>query len=118
MKLMLIDTETTGVTAADKVCEIAWLEIDEDLNIINSETSLIDPERPIPSGASAVNGITDRMVIGAPTLDEYIDISDNPFGDPDTLFIAHNAPFDMKFIKKYIHPTSRELCTLRLAREV
>lgn len=118
MKLILLDTETTGVTANDKVCEIAWLEIDEDLNVINSDTSLINPEKHIPSGASAVNGITDRMVANAPTLEEYIDISDNPFGDPDTLFIAHNAPFDMKFIKRYIHPSSSELCTLRLAQEV
>lgn len=118
MKIVLADVETTGVGQNDRVCEIAWMHIDEDFNVIDRASSLINPGRHIPSGASAVNGITDMMVVHAPTLEEYFELETNPFIDPDTVFVAHNAPFDFRFLKRYIHKSAEQLCTLRVAREV
>ena len=70
MRWLLVDTETTGISVSDKVCEMAYVEIDDAFNVIRSGNSLINPGIPINYAASAVNGITDVMVKDAPTLDE------------------------------------------------
>ena len=116
MRIYLVDTETTGVGGDDKVCEVAWMHIDADFNVLAADVSLINPQRNIPHGASAVNGITDVMVQDAPTLAEYIEKAGNPFMHADLLFVAHNAPFDFKFLKDHLHPETRTLDTLRVAR--
>ena len=57
------DLETTGVdTSEDRIVQIAVVKGDEEKSI------LINPERPIPAGASEVHGITDDMVANAPTF--------------------------------------------------
>lgn len=116
MIIMLADTETTGVKKNDKVCEVAWMHVDENLEILDQDCSLINPGVKIPSGASAVNGITDMMVLNAPSLDEYIASVGNPFMHSDLVFVAHNSGFDYRFLKDHIHPEAEQLCTLRLAR--
>lgn len=118
MHIVLADVETTGVRVADKICELAWIHVDENLEILDQDSALINPEMHIPSGASAVNGITDMMVVNAPTIDEYIANVGNPFMFSDLVFIAHNAPFDQRFLKKHIHSDATQLCTLRLARHL
>ena len=72
MRWLLVDTETTGISADDKVCEMAYVEIDDAFNVIRSGNSLINPGIPINYAASAVNGITDVMVKDAPTLEDYM----------------------------------------------
>jgi len=117
MRYVLCDTETTGVNhKQDRVCEIAWRFIDEDFNTLDSDVSLINPGKPIPSGASAVNGISDHMVRDAQTLDEYFDSVGDIFMSSDLVFIAHNASFDRSFLKNYIHPDAQSLCTLKASR--
>src|SRR5512145_1484783 len=63
------DVETTGLSAfnGDRICEIALLRFLRG-TVIDSLVSLVNPLRPISLGASAVNGITDLMVAGAPTF--------------------------------------------------
>lgn len=119
MSFVLCDTETTGVSPnKDKVCEVAWRFIDDDFNTLDSDVSLINPCVSIPSGASAVNGITDLMVQDALTLDEYFAQVGDIFNSSDLIFIAHNASFDRSFLRNYIHPEARSLCTLRASREL
>ncbi len=66
--LAFFDLETTGINlATDRIVEIAIVKIMPD----GSKTvkrKLINPEMPIPAGASAVHGITDEMVKDAPTF--------------------------------------------------
>lgn len=80
----ILDTETASLQGG--VCELAYLEIDYDLNIISEFCSHVNPERPIEPGAQAVHGITDEMVKDAPTL---ADIAKH-FGGPIEM-IAHNC---------------------------
>jgi exodeoxyribonuclease X len=117
-RALVADTETTGAEAADRPCEVAWLEIDENLEIIDERHSRIDPERPISAGASGIHGITDDDVVDAPTMKEYFtEILGSTFFAPDdeVLLIAHNVAFDRRMLKDYM-PITEELCTLRLAR--
>lgn len=120
LRAFVSDTETTGPTANDRPCEVAWFEIDESLNIIDERHSRIDPERPIPAGASGIHGITDEDVANAPTMKQYFsEVLGPSFFAPDdeVLIIAHNAGFDRRMLQGYM-PITEELCTLRLARRV
>ncbi len=116
MKLLVLDTETTGVNDTDKVVELAWIEVDEDLQVLDRVQSLIDPEMQIPPGASGVHGITDRHVVNAPTLPEFFEFI-APQTDEPILMIAHNAAFDVKFVKGHM-PVTDVLCTMRLAKHL
>ena len=71
---LIADVETTGVRTEDRVVEIAWIEVDNDLNIVDEVHSLIDPEMPIPAAASGVHHITDAMVADAPTISQFFEI--------------------------------------------
>jgi DNA polymerase III epsilon subunit-like protein len=72
MRYILADIETTGLKSTDKICELAWVEVDNDFNTVGSGYSLINPEIPIGYAARAVNGISDDMVMDAPTIEQYI----------------------------------------------
>ena len=115
MRWLLVDTETTGISAEDKVCEMAYVEIDDAFNVIRSGNSLINPGIPINYAASAVNGITDVMVKDAPTLEDYMLSEGSPLRGEVTL-IAHNLDFDFRFLKAYTDDSVGKLCTLKCAR--
>lgn len=116
---LLIDFETTGLGKNAKACEVAWIEVDEDLNVVDSDMSLIDPQCQIEPGAAAIHGITNRHVAGAPTADEYFrDILGGALSREPVLLIAHNAVFDQRFFQPYSHRATQTMCTLRLARKI
>lgn len=57
--MLVIDTETTGVNVfADRIVEIAAVQIETDLSVSDSYTAIIDPGIDVPDGAAAVHGIT------------------------------------------------------------
>jgi DNA polymerase III epsilon subunit-like protein len=113
------DVETTGVRPTDKIVEVCFIEIDEDLEEVNRAESLIDPEIEIPSGASAVHGITNDRVAEEPTIEQFMGMRDYPMmKEQPSVLIAHNAAFDMRYLGEWMHPESEVLCTLRLAKRL
>jgi exodeoxyribonuclease X len=118
-RIVFGDCETTGVTPSDKMVEIAFAVYDNNLNFISADESLIDPEMPIPSGASAVHHITNAAVENEPTLEQFMQMRGNPlkFGGR-TLFIAHNASFDIRYFAPHMDEDVETLCTLRLAKKL
>ena len=118
MRFFLADVETTGVKADDSVCEIAWCEISESMEVTHQGYSLINPGKPIHYAASAINGITDEMVTSSPTLEEYMDAENYPLHGDDVVLIAHSASFDHRFLKGYMSESAKVLCTLKLARRL
>ncbi len=84
--------------------------------------TLVDPCRPIPPDASAVNGITDEMVRGKPRIVDVLGDFAEFCGDLP--LVAHNAPFDYKFLLDDVQthrsaaPKGIVLDTLPLARKV
>lgn len=90
------DTETTGLNSEiGRIIEIGAVKFNKD-GIIDTFGTLIDPKIPIPPEASAVNHITDSMVQGLP--DETVIIPKfNEFAK-DTVLVAHNAQFDLRFV--------------------
>ncbi len=74
-------------------------------------STLVDPLISIPAGASAINGITDDMVVGKPRIEECLGGLTEFCADD--IMIAHNAAFDMGFLlsdyKKFEVRTPRGL---------
>lgn len=116
MRFLILDTETTGLSKDDKICEIAFSEVDADLNVLTSGRSLINPERPISHGAGAVNGLTDAMVADAPTIEEYMAGEGRALVGDDVVVVAHSAAFDMKYLQPHLTEGTQSLCTLKVAR--
>lgn len=122
MRFIAFDLETTGtVPGADQIVEIGAVRfIDGKVEAVFS--TLIDPQRPIPPGASAVNGITDDMVKGKPLIDSLLPAFAEFCGDD--IMVAHNAPFDAQFLTSDIKrfeteaPTGLIVDTLPIARKV
>ena len=68
--IAFIDLETTGINpGTDRIVEIAIIKILTD-GTRSVKRKLLNPEMPIPRGASDVHGITDEMVKDAPTFKE------------------------------------------------
>lgn len=100
MKFIAFDLETTGIQPrTDAVVEIGAVRFDES-EPVDTFCTLINPGRPIPPEASAVNGITDDMVADQPTIKSVLsDLADFCGELP---LVAHNAPFDFKFLNKAV----------------
>jgi exodeoxyribonuclease X len=117
----VIDLETTGLdTARDDIVEIGWVIVRGDGVTVSSGSTLVNPGRPIPPGATAIHGITDHDVANAPSLDEalarYPELVNSPIPA-----VAHNAAFDSAFIRRnarFSRGNPRFLCTMRLAQNL
>lgn len=122
MRFIAFDLETTGtVPGVDQIVEIGAVRfVDGQVEAVFS--TLVDPRRPIPPGASAVNGITNDMVNGKPYIEDLL----QSFADfcGDDILVAHNAPFDSQFLTADIKrhetaaPSGIILDTLPIARKV
>jgi len=98
---VVFDTETTGLDPErDEIVQLAALRVVNG-RIVDGEVfeTLIDPQRPIPPGATAVHGITPQMVIGAPHIGEA-GARFHRFA-AGAVLVAHNAPFDMAFLRRH-----------------
>ncbi|MDO5528952.1 MAG: exonuclease domain-containing protein [Paracoccus sp. (in: a-proteobacteria)] len=97
MSCVVFDTETTGLTMADKIVQIAGLRISNGRLTGESYETLVDPGRRIPPGSTVIHGITDEMVKGAPAISEALR-GFARFAE-DAVLIAHNAPFDIGLLR-------------------
>lgn len=115
MKILVADTETTGVDKAAKMVELGFSEVSPDLLPLGNFESLVDPEMHIPFGASAVHHILDRHVENSPTVEELFDIvlKDRDFSD--IWLVCHNVQFDIRFLSPFMN-ISKQICTLRAAK--
>jgi DNA polymerase-3 subunit epsilon len=96
IEFVAFDIETTGLTpVVDRIVEIGAIKF-RNGDVLETFQELIDPQMPISPGAFAVNGITDEMVRGKPTIDEVLPRFIEFLGE--SVPVAHHAPFDVGFL--------------------
>ena len=98
---VIFDTETTGFSPAnDRLVELGAVKV-RDGKKLGEKTWLINPQRYIPWYVQKVHNISPEMVKNCPTFadiyPEFLEFIDG------SVLIAHNAPFDVRFISAEAH---------------
>ncbi|WP_372762722.1 exonuclease domain-containing protein [Pseudoalteromonas sp.] len=116
----VVDIETTGsLKGANKITEIGLVKVQHG-KVIDSWTTLVNPQRPIPRFISQLTGISNNMVHDAPV---FADIAKPLLAKlAGSIFVAHNVNFDYGFIKKEcemvgLHFKMPKLCTVVESRK-
>ena len=116
---VVFDIETTGFSPLkNRIIEIGAVRVEEG-RIVDKFSSFVNPDVPIPFEIEKLTGINDNMVLDAPKIDRVL---------PESLeccrgavMVAHNAGFDISFIKENARQQGLEfnptvLDTVSLAR--
>ena len=94
------DTETTGVepSAGDKIISIGAVRIVNG-RVLRQDAyeQLVDPRRSVPRDSVRIHGIRERDLKGQPPLGDVLPAF-HRFCE-DTVLVAHNAAFDMRFLE-------------------
>jgi DNA polymerase-3 subunit epsilon len=119
---VVVDLETTGLSpGVDRITEIGAVKV-RGGEVLGELQTLVHPGRPIPPAVTAVTGIDDRLVRGAPpveaVLPTWLEFA------RDAVLVAHNARFDTSFLdaelRRHGYPPMGHvvLDTARIARRV
>lgn len=124
MRHVILDTETTGLSANDghRIIEIGAVEM-VNLSITGRSLHLyINPERDIDAAAQEIHGLSSELLADKPIFADVLTEFTEFIGDD--LLVIHNAPFDISFLNAELArcgcaPLSadRVIDTLLLARE-
>ncbi len=91
---LILDTETTGLDDNAEIIEIAIVRLDGSV-VMNT---LVNPEGKIPRAATAIHGITNKIVVDAPNwseiYEEYRDVTHNK------RILVYNASFDKRLVRQ------------------
>jgi DNA polymerase-3 subunit epsilon len=96
----VFDTETTGLepSAGDRILQFGATRINAGkLRRQDCFDQLVDPQRSIPPAGIPIHGITPEMVAGQPVIATVLPAF-HAFA-ADTVLVAHNAAFDMRFLQ-------------------
>lgn len=121
MMYAIVDIETTGgYASANGITEVSVF-VHDGKRVVKHFETLIDPQQHIPNYITALTGIDNAMVAGAPAFDEVADVLFDILNDK--VFVAHNVNFDYSFIKHQFKQSGydlivKKLCTVRLGRKV
>ncbi len=120
----VVDVETTGLSPSfNRIIEIAAVRI-EDGKIKEEEVfqTIVNPKEEVSIFILSLTGIPNEEIIAAPTMEEVLPHFLEFLGK-DSIFVAHNARFDMGFINEelkryYFRPlTNAVVDTVRLAKQ-
>ena len=117
----VLDLETTGFSfRTEKITEVGIMKV-KNGEVIDEFSCFVNPEKPIPQRVVEVTNITDDMVKDAETIDKVMPKILEFVGD--SVLVAHNADFDIGFLKYNANELGLRLDntyldTLRLAKDL
>ncbi|GEM_PF-581475 len=124
-RYVVIDIETTGPDPErHRIIEIACLVV-ENGQLTQRWVSLVNAHQPVPKSITALTGITNGMLLQAPSEAHVFSRVAQLLALPNTIVVAHNAAFDWKFLQATFQRLRYKgldgiprLCTYRLARRL
>jgi exodeoxyribonuclease X len=117
--LVFLDTETTGNTPGDRLCQLCYRAWSGD-TIVSELNELYLPTCPISIASQAVHHIRPVMVAEKPLFQQvtnYLEIK-TFLESKESIVIAHNAPFDMQMLAYEDIFPQRFIDTLKLIRYI
>lgn len=123
---VIVDLETTGPSpkSGSAITEIGAVKVKGGAVQDHFET-FVNPLLAIPQYITDLTGITDLMLANAPIIDDVLPNFFEFIGDHnEVILVAHNAPFDLSFLKSaateidLAWPKFRTLDTVVVARQV
>jgi DNA polymerase III epsilon subunit-like protein len=117
MRIIFFDTETTGNTPTDYLCQLAVKERGIAQPIINATYK---PPMPIPIECTMIHHISNKMVANRPAFKDAAEYAmlKALFEDENTVCVAHNAAFDEQILKNDGIIIKNLLCTFKTIREL
>jgi DNA polymerase III epsilon subunit family exonuclease len=106
--IAVVDVETTGASAeyGDHVIEMGLVRIEQG-KVAAEYQQLLDPQRRVSAGITALTGITQQMVDGQPRfIDELDQITPLLSG---AVILGHNVRFDLSFLLKEYRRCGKDL---------
>lgn len=116
----VVDVETTGLSASDRVVQVAVTQLDAAGGVVDSWSSLVHPQRH--PGPVHIHGLTPDRLAGAPTFDQVAPVVAEKLRG--RILVAHNARFDHDMLaSEFLRlgrtlPSEHRLCTRNLARRL
>ncbi len=96
-EFVAFDLETTGLdTRQDKIVEIGAVRMKDGKELARFQ-SFVTPGKKLESVTTELTGITDKMLVGAPKIEEVLPEFLKFVGD--SVLVAHNADFDTGFLR-------------------
>lgn len=123
---VIVDLETTGSSPKNgaAITEIGAVKV-RGGQYLDQFESFVNPLSSIPDYITEMTGITDLMLANAPVIDEILPAFLEFAGsEKETIIVAHNAPFDLSFLKSaakdldIIWPRYKTLDTVTVARQI
>jgi len=124
---LFFDTETTGLSSADRIVQIAWILEDADGVVLSERTAIIQPtyDFSIPYRSTLVHGITTEQAFDegedvSLVLDEFCEDFEQA-----QFIVGHNVEFDKRFLVKEFDLIGRSLdfhqkqtvCTMKSSKD-
>ena len=101
MKIILLDTETTGMAEKDRICQLSFLVLNEECEIEEIHDAMCKPPLPISYEAMAIHHITPEMIVDKPECTHtkaYKRLLE--LNHPSNLIVIQNAAFDLSMLSK------------------
>ena len=110
MREIVFDTETTGLDpfSGDRLVEIGAVELINHIPTGKEYHQYINPMRSMSEEVVKVHGLTEEFLSDKPTFDEICD-DFLAFIGSDSKLVAHNAPFDIKFLNCQLRELNKPL---------
>lgn len=123
---VVLDLETSGASpkTGSAITEIGAVKVCGG-EVLGTFKTFVNPGTQLPLFITELTGITDEMLMDAPRIESVLPLLFEFLGSENsTVFVAHNAPFDLSFLKAsaalhgYSWPNFRVIDTVKAARFV